>query len=228
MSYGSLRSNLVLNTIIDEIKALGNADFSNSFFSNSINALKQEYPLLNDDQIIEILLIIVDAYFNKQQEKTELVVTAPPSFALRTRLTSNVVSDLLDSAQRSLLITGYTISEYMDDLIDIIVNKSQRGVFVKLFINNLERQNAIDKILRYKSRFLQVYNYTNADDKMAALHAKVICMDGNDSLISSANLSYHGMSGNIELGCRVQSEQIAQKIDALFNELIFQKVFKLL
>jgi phosphatidylserine/phosphatidylglycerophosphate/cardiolipin synthase-like enzyme len=35
---------------------------------------------------------------------------------------------------------------------------------------------------------------------MAAFHAKVISVDGEKTLITSANLSYHGQQGNIEMG----------------------------
>ena len=42
---------------------------------------------------------------------------------------------------------------------------------------------------------------------MAALHAKVISVDEQQTLITSANLSYHGQEGNIELGTLVDSKE---------------------
>ena len=44
---------------------------------------------------------------------------------------------------------------------------------------------------------------------MAALHAKVIVVDGIQTLITSANLSYHGQEGNIELGTFVKDKNYA-------------------
>lgn len=103
--------------------------------------------------------------------------------------------------------------------------KSQRGVFVKFFVNDIDKQPGFDKILRYKGRFLKIYNYHQEDDKMAALHAKVISVDQQQTLITSANLSYHGQQGNIELGTLIESKQIAKQIDDVFTKLIFSKVF---
>ena len=60
---------------------------------------------------------------------------------------------------------------------------------------------------------------------MAALHAKILMVDDVDVLISSANLSYHGMAGNIEIGTQVCSEKIAKQINELFKQLLFCKVF---
>ena len=60
---------------------------------------------------------------------------------------------------------------------------------------------------------------------MAALHAKVISFDQQQTLITSANLSYHGQQGNIELGTLIESKQIAKQIDDIFTKLIFTKDF---
>lgn len=42
---------------------------------------------------------------------------------------------------------------------------------------------------------------------------------------TSANLSYHGQQGNIELGTLIESKQIAKQIDDIFTKLIFTKDF---
>ena len=60
---------------------------------------------------------------------------------------------------------------------------------------------------------------------MAALHAKVISVDQKKTLITSANLSYHGQQGNIELGMLAESRKIAKQLDDVFTKLIFEKVF---
>lgn len=117
------------------------------------------------------------------------------------------------------------ISSYFSELVDTIIQKSQRGVFVKFFVNDIDKQPSFDKILRYKGRFLKIYNYRQDDDKMAALHAKVISVDQQQTLITSANLSYHGQQGNIELGTLIESKQIAKQIDDIFTKLIFTKDF---
>jgi phosphatidylserine/phosphatidylglycerophosphate/cardiolipin synthase-like enzyme len=145
---------------------------------------------------------------------------------LKTKRINNAVNEIVENAKKSLLITGYSISEFVEDIIDTIIEKSQRGLFVKVFINYLSKQKSIDKLLRYQGKFLQLYNYANNDDKMAALHAKIILADGKRAIISSANLSYHGMAGNIEIGTLIHSEKLGKQIEEFFKGLIFQKVFK--
>ena len=73
-------------------------------------------------------------------------------------------------------------------------------------------------------RFLHIYNFAGSKDSMAALHAKVISVDEQQTLITSANLSYHGQEGNIELGTLVDSKKIARQVDDVFTHLIFNKI----
>ena len=54
----------------------------------------------------------------------------------------------------------------------------------------------------------------------------MISVDQNKTLITSANLSYHGQQGNIELGMVAESKKIAKQVDDIFTKLIFEKVFE--
>lgn len=226
MPFGSLNDIIIYNTFREEAQLVQNDVVSGSVFSRTMSLLKQEFPDATEEQLIHFLNLLVLIYSQDNKEKIQLVITAPPSFNLHTKLTENVVEDILQSAKKSILMTGYSISEYIDKYLDLIIKKSQSGVFVKIFINNITEQEIIGKLLRYNGRFLQIYNYTNAGDRMSALHAKVLSIDGIQSLISSANLSYHGMMGNIELGCHIESARIAKEIDEAFKQLLFQKVFR--
>ena len=155
-----------------------------------------------------------------------LVTTIPPSFSVRAKSTKNTVEGMIRGAKRSVLITGYSLSGYFVDLVDVLIEKSQKGVYVKFFVNNIENQKGLDKLCRYKGRFLHIYNFAGSNDSMAALHAKVISVDEQQTLITSANLSYHGQEGNIELGTLVDSREIAKQVDYIFTHLVFTKVVK--
>ena len=136
-----------------------------------------------------------------------------------------VVKSLIENAKSSILITGYSLSDYFADLVDCIIEKSQKGVLVKFYVNHIEDQASFDKLCRYRGTFLKIYNYPKQEDVMAALHAKVISIDKMETLITSANLSYHGQEGNIELGTHIVSKSIAQQVDDVFTKLLFKKVF---
>ena len=74
--------------------------------------------------------------------------------------------------------------------------------------------------MAYRSRFLQVYEYQKQEeDKMAAMHAKLIVSDIKRLLLSSANLSYHGMQGNVEVGFLIESHDKAKQIEDVMKEM---------
>ena len=217
MSGGDLKREILLNTI--------KADAANGT-NNATDILHRQYPGLSTVDCEEIAATICAALTTENTEKVSLVVTAPPSFRINAKPTMTVVQSMLEGAKRNILITGYSLSSYFSELTDTIIDKSQKGVFVKFFINNVEKQPDVDKLLHYKGRFLQIYDYSNAEDKMAALHAKVISVDMRQTLITSANLSYHGQQGNIELGALIESEHTAKQLDEVMTQLIFKKIFK--
>ena len=216
MPSGNLNKELFLNTVKSDV-ANGTA--------NAVPMLKRSCPELSNAHCKDIIESIVNAMSMSETYKVSLVVTAPSSFSINARTTINVVQSMINRAERNILITGYTLSSYFSELIDTIVLKSQRGVFVKFFVNDIDNQPRFNKILLYKGQFLKIYNYHPKDDKLAALHAKVISVDQQQTLITSANLSYHGQQGNIEIGALIESKQIAKQIDDVFTKLIFSKVF---
>lgn len=226
MRFGSIRTDILLGVIEEELDAFKAGDINTATFPRSLDAVTSEFPSLSSKERVELLRLVLTALTCNTEEKVELVVTAPNSFAIKTRTTLGAINEVLESAQKSIIMTGYSVSEYVSDFLDTVIAKSQKGIVVRLYINKVDNQASLEKLLRYKSRFLQIYNYTNAEDKMSALHAKILSVDGKRTLISSANLSYHGMSGNIELGCLVESEKIGKQMDNLFQQLYKEKVFQ--
>ena len=192
--------------------------------SKASEMLKQAFPGVGDS-CDDLASLFGQALIQDDSDKVSLVVTAPPSFSINARTTMNVVRSMIEEANSSILITGYSLSSYFADLVDIIIQKSQSGVFVKFFVNDIDNQESFEKLLRYKGRFLKIYNYKKQEDSMAALHAKVISVDQKKTLITSANLSYHGQQGNIELGMLAESKKIAKQVDGVFTKLVFKKVF---
>lgn len=217
MSTGNVNLDILLGQI--EADRIANT-------KQSIPQIMKRYPCLSQKQAEEIYQLVTVASAEEKAVTASLVTTVPPSFSVRAKSTKNTVEGMIRGAKRSVLITGYSLSGYFADLVDILIEKSQKGVYVKFFVNNIENQKGLDKLCRYKGRFLHIYNFAGSNDSMAALHAKVISVDEQQTLITSANLSYHGQEGNIELGTLVDSREIAKQVDYIFTHLVFTKVVK--
>ena len=223
MSTGNVNLDILLNAIKDT--APDSSDRQSTANAPVVNLIKKRYPNLSPAEAEEIYLLVSSALMANQGDRSELVVTAPPSFSVKARSTVNTVSSMILRAQNSILITGYSLSGYCGDLVDCMIQKSKSGVLIKFFANGLEGQAEFEKLLKYRGRFLRIYNYQKPEDPMSSLHAKVICVDQSKTLITSANLSYHGQEGNIEMGTYIESATIARQVDEVFTKLLFSKVF---
>ena len=228
MWNSSVKSDYLEGLITDAIENYsirGNEDS----FTAIIVEMKKYFKNCTQEELMDILALCISMYNQGRKESTELVLTSPDSFRVRARKTNEVFYSLLRNAEKSIVITGYSISDYVNEMIDLIIKKSQQGIYVVLYIDDVEKHKLIfQRILSYQSKFLKVYEYQkNKDDRMAALHAKILVVDKKISLISSANLSYHGMSGNIEMGLLLSSEEKAKKIEEILKEFIRMKVVAL-
>lgn len=224
MSTGNINLDLLLHSIYNSFSV--DDKLISSALDNVVTSLQNRYPKLSDREAREIGQMLHAAWKNDSEETIELVATTPPSFSIKAKTTVNTVVDLINGANKTILLTGYSLSEYFSDMIDLLIQKSKQGVLVKFFANSLQGQPEYEKLVRHKGHFLKIYDYQKKEDRMAALHAKVISVDQQTTLITSANLSYHGQEGNIELGTYIKSQDIAKQIEDLFTKLIFSKLFK--
>lgn len=215
--------NINLDILLDEMK--NSIAVGSEMSPELLREIKKSFPSASDKEAYDIYALVSGAFDSLAKDKASIVLTAPSSFSFKAKTTRNTVSSMLKNSQKSILITGYSLSEYFSNMIELIIEKSQKGIFIKFFVNNIESQGSFDKLCRYKGRFLKIYNYPKTQDAMAALHAKVISVDGEKTLITSANLSYHGQQGNIELGTVIKSKTIAKQVEDIFTQLIFKKVF---
>ena len=143
MSGGDLKQEILLNTV--------RADAANGT-DNATDILRRQYPGLSPTDYVELAGTIRSAMTMKRNDKVSLVVTAPPSFRINAKPTMTVVRSMIEGSKRNILITGYSLSSYFSELTDTIIDKSQKGVFVKFFINNIEKQPDADKLLRYRGQ----------------------------------------------------------------------------
>jgi phosphatidylserine/phosphatidylglycerophosphate/cardiolipin synthase-like enzyme len=51
------------------------------------------------------------------------------------------------------------------------------------------------------------------------MHAKCLLVDGNDLLITSANFTFHGLHGNVEIGVRLSGPP-ASEARKIFSYLV--------
>ena len=140
-----------------------------------------------------------------------LVWTAPGAPAAARR-TAQVVSDVVGGAERNLMVVGYSLTKAAAPFIDQVAAAARRGVGCTFVADRMEdKLKTLVKLWPGDVGLPALWTRPpDPDDEMSALHAKFIVVDGHRLLVTSANLTYHGFHGNIEMGVLIEGPTAAE------------------
>ncbi|MBB6451613.1 phosphatidylserine/phosphatidylglycerophosphate/cardiolipin synthase-like enzyme [Salirhabdus euzebyi] len=131
--------------------------------------------------------------------------------------TYETVKYLIDSAESEVFIVGYNFSFKNDDikkLLRSIEQAVERNCRVNIIVNKVESN--FKEIMDHweKEQYqLNVYHWIGSkEEDFTSLHAKIIIIDQQKLLLTSANFSYHGFQKNIETGVVIENHQISRDI----------------
>jgi phosphatidylserine/phosphatidylglycerophosphate/cardiolipin synthase-like enzyme len=218
--YEEVSSFLDTITVEDSISFQGKLE-ENTYVKKRFRKL---FPNLTSLEIQSILLMfkIQREKLRNNENKIDFVGTFPTNIDSELRQTISVVRQIILEAKKSILITGYSISEFINEIIDLLLLKSRQGINVQFFIDkgvngqvffNQKLRNANFKVYKYKK-----------NESFSSLHAKIIITDNKKAFVSSSNLSYNGIVNNIEIGTLVTGEKV-KSISNLFEKLLYRDLF---
>lgn len=170
-------------------------------------------------------LLEVHNVVEKRSTHAELVWTGyrPPGSPLRN--TSSVIREMLDAAKSHVIVMSYSVwlsHSRVDAALDRLAAARRRGALVTFVIDrdyspggSAEGHNREQLRTGWPDDAPRpdVYSWGDDNDEIAKLHAKVLVVDRRDLLITSANLTGHGLSGNLELGARLVGRPAQQAHD---------------
>ncbi|HFF3183361.1 phospholipase D-like domain-containing protein [Bacillus cereus] len=142
--------------------------------------------------------------------------------------THATVKRLFQAAKMNILVVGYTFSleqEPVNLLFQELVSASERGCRIDIIYHNDEKN--LENIKRSWPSHLVLPNLYywkgSKETKYASLHSKLIMVDQNRLLLTSANFSLHGFKENIETGVLIETPLITKQIWRQFYSLLSNK-----
>ena len=156
----------------------------------------------------------------------ELVATLPPETPGIARPTELVVRQMIDSAKSEIILLGYELTDR--DLIDLLVAASTRGATV-ILICDRGRGVATRVLKAWPSVAPRPRIYHDRErsggTKYTSMHAKCLLIDASDLLVTSANFTFHGLHGNIEIGVRLSGTPAAEA-RKIFSHLVESRILE--
>lgn len=170
------------------------------------------------DQILGCLLLVSSGYLAgalaaasagarqaKQVQHIDVVWTGPSSNVHTSRLTSAVIVSLIDEARTEIMLVSYaTYSE--SKVTQALHRATERAVEITLLLENHDDNPA------YTNTYIPFPNLSarrwtwpaEHRDSHAALHAKILLVDGKTALVGSANITQRAMESNLECGLLIR------------------------
>ena len=150
----------------------------------------------------------------------ELVATLPPETPGIARPTEQVVRQMVGSATSEIILIGYEMTDKY--LIEQLGDAASRGATVILICDR--GRGAAARILETwpsPTPPPRIYHDRERADRSAyaSMHAKCLLVDARDLLITSANFTFHGLHGNIEIGVRLMGAPAAEA-SKIFSYLV--------
>lgn len=156
----------------------------------------------------------------------ELVATLPPETPGIARPTERVVREMIDGATTEIILLGYELTD--PNLIGLLAAAAGRGAAV-IMICDRSRGVARRVLDSWPSRIPPPRIFHDRERTegapYASMHAKCLLTDGRDLLVTSANFTFHGLHGNIEIGVRLGGAPAAEA-RKIFSYLVESRVLE--
>ena len=210
---------------------------------SAVTTSLQELSTLGfDEQQIATTLemLLHDRSDGRQNEPPiDLVTSGPEAPGIANRDTSVVVRELFAHAKKSVLVVGYAVYQgqsvfeelghRMEQLPDLDVrffldisrprrDKTPSEILVSQFAERF-RKTQWPKGCRLPAVFYDPRSVHDEKLVRSSLHAKCVVVDAEHVFVSSANFTKAGQERNIEVGLKIQSTWLAQRLIRHFQLL---------
>ena len=156
----------------------------------------------------------------------EFVATLPPETPGIARPTEQVVRQMIEAAKTEIILLGYELTDR--DLIGLLATAAGRGANV-ILICDRGRGTAARVLEAWPSYTPQPRLFHDRERTdgatYASMHAKCLLVDASDLLVTSANFTFHGLHGNLEIGVRLRGAPVAEA-RKIFSHLVESRVLE--
>ncbi|MGH7307073.1 MAG: DISARM system phospholipase D-like protein DrmC [Candidatus Rokuibacteriota bacterium] len=175
--------------------------------------------------------------FARKNQRLELVWTGPEVEAVPPRRTEQALLQLIDSAKTTLTVVSFVA--YKVPLVgEALAEAARRGVTVRLIVEDpdvsqgkvaFDAMNAFGPdVIARSSVYVWPLDKRPLDGtgNHGSLHAKCAVADARHLLISSANLTEHAFTLNMELGILIRGGDLPARVETYFTSLIEKRLLR--
>ena len=172
----------------------------------------------------------------RSSQAIDVVWTGPASPEVPVRLTSEVLTQVIDSAQSSLIVVSFAAYK-VAEIVDALARAAHRHVDVRLVLETGEEHGGPLKVGAAHA-FADLGDSVDfyvwpADERpelpnggLASMHAKAAIIDERIALVGSANLTGFAIASNMELGLLITGGPVPRRLARHFRALMASGVLR--
>lgn len=180
---------------------------------------------------------VATAQHYRESQSIDLVWTGPGVMEVPLRRTDQALLEVIDAAQRSLLVVSFVVYK-IPAITQALIGAFERGVVLRICVEAPEPSgqriayDTIQALGREVQQRAEIYIWprdqrpTDPNDRAGSLHAKCAVADDQVLFISSANLTEYAMSLNMELGTLIRGGPLPGMVATHFARLIESGVLR--
>jgi phosphatidylserine/phosphatidylglycerophosphate/cardiolipin synthase-like enzyme len=205
--------------------------------TNLFTCWEKDFPEVKSSSVSLAMQSLIVSKGKSDKPNHELIWTGPENITTTFRRTDQALLELIQGAQKSLLIVSFAVYK-AQPIIKAIENAILRNVKVVICLEDSEASqgkmsySGINAFSESIFKVASIYTWPiqnrphTIDGKYGSLHAKVAVADKERVFISSANLTDYAMDLNMEMGILVNSKTSAEQIEKLFDNMIINSILK--
>lgn len=157
----------------------------------------------------------------REEQRIDIVWTGPAHGSLTVRSTREVILELIQGAQSTIILLSF--AAYRNDaILSELAAALDRGVRVWAIV---ESETDAPKAFASLSSRIELYTWPlelrpDVGKKVAVLHAKGVVADDQRAFVTSANQTAAALDKNIELGLLVTGGDVPRDLGLQIRELI--------
>ncbi len=168
----------------------------------------------------------------RTEQSIDVVWTGPQTREVPVRLTRAVLVDVIRAARERLIVVSFAAYR-VAVVVEELAATAARGVDVRLVLESAAPGGLLtrDAAATFASLGEAVTFWVWPAEQRpqlpagrAALHAKAAVADDHTALVTSANLTGHGINENMELGLLVRGGPVPRRLTTHFQQLMQDRV----
>ena len=196
--------------------------------SSQTDDFKKICDQTSDGNLLSVAIDSVSQMHEQTKDEVSKLVMSGKFIHKNANFTDETIHQMISRAKSKIIIIGYYVWN-MNELFERL-DKLSKNIEMVFILNDENIEDHSNEITQYwkgyiKPKIFVLNRKLFTKKQLNKLHSKVIIIDDQEILITSANLTFTAMNENIETGVWSKDKKIINACIEIFDKFIEEQTF---